>query len=382
MSDALRPYRIDVPEADLQDLRDRLARTRWAPPAPTPGWDRGIPEDYLRRLAAYWETDYDWRAHEAALNAYPQYLWDVEGGPVHVLVAASPEPDAFPLLLTHGWPGSVAEFLRVLGPLTDPRAHGGDPADAFHVVAPSLPGYGFSGPASAPGWTIRRIAEAWAELMALLGHERYAAQGGDWGAPITRTVGVVDPGHCVGVHMTMLFSATPRKGEAETEEEERSAERSDLYRRELGGYANLQSTKPQSLAYALTDSPVGQLAWIVERFRDWTDTDGEPEDAVDRDQLLTNVMFYWLTRTSGSSAQLYYETAHDPDRFGAMEGRSEVPAAIAIFPAELSLPVRRLAERDNRIERWTEMPRGGHFAAMEQPALLVDDIRAFFRGRR
>jgi microsomal epoxide hydrolase len=268
----------------------------------------------------------------------------------------------------------------LIGPLSDPRSHGGDPADAFHVVAPSLPGYGFSGPTTERGWSRTRITDAMAVLMQRLGYGRYAVHGGDWGAAIARGLGVVDAEHVLGVHLTMLLSAVPARDEADQDnpDERRSLQTASRYRAELSGYAILQATRPQTLSYALTDSPVGQLAWIVEKFKDWTDSNDVPEDAVDRDQLLTNVMLYWLTRTAGSSARLYWETAHAAGGWGTSEPPSSVPTAVVVLPRELSHPVRRIAERDNEIVRWTEFDRGGHFAAMEVPEPLTDDIRAFF----
>jgi epoxide hydrolase len=377
----IRPFRIEVPQADLDDLADRLDRTRWPDELPGVGWDYGVPAGYLRDLAEYWRTRYDWRAAEARLNDLPQFTTTIDGTNVHFLHVRSAEPDALPLVVTHGWPGSVVEFLDVIGPLTDPRAHGGDPADAFHLVVPSIPGYGFSGPTTERGWHVGRIAAAWAELMRRLGYRRYGAQGGDWGSAVSRALGLADRDHVLGVHVNMLFS-TPPKDAAElaelTDEERARLGMLDRYRGELSGYMKIQSTRPQTLAYALTDSPAGQLAWIVEKFREWTDSARVPEDAVDRDQMLTNVMLYWLTRTAGSSARLYREAAAG---WGGREP-STVPTGVAVFPHDLVAPVRRLAERHDRIVHWSEFDRGGHFAAMEEPDLLVADVRAFFRTLR
>jgi len=379
--DEIRPFRIDVPQADLDDLRDRLARTRWPDELPGVGWDYGIPLSYLRELAEYWRTRYDWRAAEQRLNEFPQFTTTIDGATVHFLHVRSPEPDALPLVLTHGWPGSIVEFQEIIGPLTDPRAHGGNPADAFHLVVPSIPGYGFSGPTRETGWNVRRVATAWAELMSRLGYQRYGAQGGDWGSAISRDLGVVDPDQVVGVHVNMLFS-TPPSDPAEmadlTDDEKARLGMAERYRDELSGYMKIQSTRPQTLAYALTDSPVGQLAWIAEKFREWTDSEQFPEDAVDRDQMLTNVMLYWLTGTAGSSARLYRESALN---WGRQE-RSTVPTGVAVFPRDLVSPIRRFAERRNNIVHWSEFDRGGHFAAMEEPDLLVGDVRAFFRALR
>jgi epoxide hydrolase len=299
---------------------------------------------------------------------------------VHFLHVRSPEPGALPLIITHGWPGSIAEFLNVIGPLADPRSHGGDPAGAFHVVAPSMPGYGFSGPARERGWNMRRVAAAWAQLMSRLGYRRYGAQGGDWGSGISRELGVIDAAHVAGVHVTMLTAPVPDDpaelaGLTATEQARLGA--AARFRAEGRGYGMIQSTRPQTLAYALTDSPAGQLAWIVEKFREWTDSTDRPEDAVDRDQMLTNVTIYWLTGTAGSSARLYYETAHS----GA-QGPPEpalVPTGVAVFPREIAPPIRRFAERSSNIVHWSEFDRGGHFAAMEVPDLLVGDVREFFQ---
>ncbi|MFG3704723.1 epoxide hydrolase family protein [Micromonospora sp. NPDC047670] len=376
---ALHPFRLEVSEAELADLRDRLARARWPQPLPGTGWSRGVPVDYLKELVDYWLTKYDWRAHEARLNQIPQFTTVIDGAAIHFLHARSPEPNALPLIITHGWPGSVAEFLNIIDPLTDPRRHGGDPSDAFHIVAPSIPGFGLSGPISEPGWDIPRIARAWAELMRRLGYDRYGGQGGDWGHAITRELGIIDADRLIGVHLNTVLtlpSGDPAEAAALSDEDRARLERFSRVEPELSGYAKIQGTRPQTLAYGLTDSPVGQLAWIVEKFMEWTDSKQSPDDAVDRDHLLTNVMLYWLTGTAGTSANLYYETFH-PATPPANQ-RSRTPTGVAVFPGDTVLPVRRLAERDNHIIHWQEFDRGGHFAAMEQPDLLVGDIRAFF----
>jgi pimeloyl-ACP methyl ester carboxylesterase len=384
MSDTtIRPYKIDVPEADLVDLRERLGRTRWPAPLPGAEWSRGVPVDYLRQLVAYWADGYDWRAQEAKLNAYPQFVTEIDGEQIHFLHVRSPEPDATPLVLSHGWPGSIVEFLDVIGPLTDPRAHGGDPADAFHVVVPSLPGFGFSGKPTETGWDSNRIARAYAELMRRLGYERYGAQGGDYGAFVAPDLGRVDPEHVIGVHVNAATFGFIPFGEVSDEEqatmtdvEKERLGRLANYMAEMNGYFQIQATRPQTLSYGLADSPVGQLAWIIEKFKEWTHGEGLPEDAVERDHLLTNATIYWLTNTGGTSANLYYESMHS----GTWPTPSTVPTGVAAFAEDVA--IRRYAEQGNNIVHWSDFARGGHFAAMEAPDLLVGDVRAFFASLR
>jgi epoxide hydrolase len=377
----VKSFRIDVPEADLADLRDRLARTRWPDELPSAGWSMGVPLGYLQRLAEYWRSGYDWRVHEARLNRVPQFTTTIDEQRVHFLHLRSPEPDALPLIVTHGWPGSIVELTPVVEALADPRSHGSDPADAFHVVAPSLPGFGFSGPTHEAGWNTGRIARAWAELMRRLGYHRYGAQGGDTGSIVSPELGRVDREHLVGVHMNNLGtfpSEDPSELADLSDPERRRLEHFQELGREGIGYAMIQSTRPQTLAYGLADSPVGQLAWIVEKFKEWTDPAAElPEDAVDRDLLLTNVTVYWLTNTAGSSARLYYEGART---WGQAQERSPVPTGVAVFPGDTT--IRRIAERDHSVVHWSEFERGGHFPAMEAPDLLVADVRRFYRGLR
>ena len=381
----IRPFRIDIPEADLDDLRDRLARTRWPDELPGAGWTYGVPLGYLKELATYWRTAYDWRRQEVGLNRFPQFTTTIDGANVHFLHVRSPEPDALPLIMTHGWPGSIVEFLDVIGPLADPRAHGGDPGDAFHLVIPSLPGYGLSGPTREAGWTTDRIAKAWAELMARLGYQRFGAQGGDWGAFVSPELGRIDPDHVVGVHVNAATAGfipfgpvDPEELASFTEAEKTRLERLNRFLSDMSGYFQIQATRPQTLAYGLTDSPAGQLAWIVEKFKEWTDSAAKlPEDAVDRDHLLTNVMLYWLTGTAGSSARTYYDNMH-AGSWG--KPPSATPTGVAVFAEDVA--IRRYAEQGNNIVQWSEFDRGGHFAAMEAPDLLVGDVRAFFRRFR
>jgi epoxide hydrolase len=381
------PFRVEIPQSQLDDLNRRIAATRWPDEIPGAGWDRGVPLAYLRELAEYWRTGYDWRSAERELNQYPQFVTDVDGVRVHFLHVRSAEPGAVPLILTHGWPSSVVEFLDVIGPLTDPAAYGGDRADAFHVIVPSLPGYGFSGPTAQPGWDTSRVAQAWTELMRQLGYQRYIAQGGDWGMPISLRVGLADPAHVAGVHLSMCVTFPPEDPAAIASLGPGDLERLQFaaqFAQDGMGWQRIQSTRPQTLAYALTDSPVGQLAWIVEKFREWTAAK-VPEDAVDRDRMLTNATIYWLTATAGSSAQLYYESASGlPIAVPPLElPVNDVPLGVAVFPEDCILPVRPFAERTfRRILRWSELNRGGHFAAVEEPALLVADIREFARSVR
>ncbi|WP_326762032.1 epoxide hydrolase [Streptomyces phaeochromogenes] len=389
--DTIRPFVLGIPQSDLDDLNARLDLTRWPDELPGVGWEYGVPRDYLKELVRYWRHTYDWRAAETRLNEWPQFTTTIDGANVHFAHIRSPEPDATPLIITHGWPGSIVEFLDVVGPLADPRAHGGDPADAFHVVLPSIPGFGLSGPTRDTGWELRRVGAAFAELMDRLGYRRFGAQGGDWGAGISRELGRAFPDRVIGVHLNLLPGAhasaepTPEELAAlsppERERTLASWRRNEEWTRERLGYATVQMTRPQTLSYGLTDSPVGQLAWIVEKFKEWTDSHDRPEDAVDRDQLLTNVMLYWLTGTAGSSARIYYERAHAAG-WGEPVQPSTAPTALAVFPWDNFIPLRHVADRTENIVRWTEFDRGGHFAAMEEPDLLVGDVRAFFHELR
>lgn len=381
----VQPFKINIPQTDLDDLQERLARTRWPNELPGVGWSRGVPLSYLKELAEYWRTGYDWRKHEARLNKYPQFTTEIDGQNIHFLHVRSPEPDALPLILTHGWPGSIVEFLKVIGPLSNPGAHGNDPADAFHLVIPSLPGFGFSGPTREVGWNTARIARAWAELMDRLGYEHYGAQGGDFGAFVSPELGRVAPEHVTGVHVNAAtygfipFGEVPPEELATfTEAEKTRLERLNNYLNSGSGYFQIQATRPQTIAYGLSDSPVAQLAWIVEKFKEWTYPSSElPETVISRDDILTNVMLYWLTGTGASSAHLYYEDMHS----GAWhEEPATTPTGVAVFAEDVA--IRRYAEYGYNIVHWSEFERGGHFAALEAPDLLVGDIRKFFRNLR
>jgi pimeloyl-ACP methyl ester carboxylesterase len=371
ISQEIRPFQIQIPQADLDDLADRLARTRWPDELPGVGGDYGVSLDYVKGLAERWRTSYDWRKWEARLNDYPQFTTSIDGQNIHFLRVGSPAPDALPLILTHGWPGSVVEFLDVIGPLTDPAAHGGDPADAFELIVPSLPGYGFSGPTHERGWSNHRIARAWAELMRRLGHTRYGAVGNDAGSLISPELGRIDPEHVVGVHVTQLFSF-PSGDPAEladlTPEEQRELGTLQWFYEHKLSFNTLMSQQPQTLAFALLDSPVGLLAWNAQLL-------GEDLDA---DFALTNVVLYWLTGTAASAARLYYENAHATPPTEP----TTAPTGLAAFGGDFS-GIRRFAERDHKnIVHWSVFDHGGHFAAHKVPDLLVGDIREFFRSLR
>ena len=365
----MQPFRINVPEADLSDLGDRLARTRWPHEATAPPWEQGPPLSYLQELVGYWRRDYDWRAAEARLNRYDQFVDEVEDQRIHFLHVPSPHAGALPLVLSHGWPGSIVEFLDVIDPLTNPP----DAADAFSLVVPSLPGYGFSGPTTAPGWTPRRMAAAFGAIMARLGYERYGVQGGDWGSVISCNMADLEPERVVGLHVNFL-NVPPPPGETPTAHEPWAR-----FNATGRGYQQIQSTKPQTIGYLLDDSPAGLAGWIVEKFREWSDCGGDPERSFTKDQLLTNVMMYWLTRTATSAARVYWEFIR-AGRASIPQAPVTVPTGVANYPAEIGRSERAWAERRYpNIVQWTYPERGGHFAAMEVPDLFVSDVRAFFR---
>ena len=370
---AINPFTIAVSDDDLDDLRQRLARTRWPEPECVDDWSQGIPLDYTRELAAYWADGYDWHAREARLNRFDQFTTDIDGLDIHFIHQRSPHDDAFPLVITHGWPGSIVEFHKVIEPLTNPTEHGGRAEDAFHVVCPSLPGYGFSGKPASTGWGVGKVATAWETLMTRLGYDRYGAQGGDWGAAVTTAIGG-GLNHCVGIHLNMPLGFPPAGMDNPTPEEQEALTAFEHYQNWDSGYSKQQSTRPQTLGYGLVDSPVGQLAWIVEKFWSWMDCDGHPENVLTKDELLDNVMMYWTTASGASSARMYWESFRV---FGGFD-RVELPTGIAAFPKEVLPAPRSWCEPNYNITHWTAMPRGGHFAAFEQPELFVDDVRKFF----
>ncbi len=383
MSDGVTPFRIDTSDADLRDLRERLERTRWPDGETVEDWSQGVPLAYLKDLCGYWADGYDWRATERRLNVLPQFRTIIDGLGIHFLHVRSLHAEALPLVITHGWPGSIIEFLKVIGPLTDPTAHGAAAVDAFHVICPSLPGYGFSDKPAQPGWGVERIAAAWTVLMARLGYDRYGAQGSDWGTSVSASLGQHDPSHVVGIHLTPPLAPPDPATFDDLTERERTALASLEHSAEWdSGYSEEQATRPQTIGYALVDSPVALCAWIIEKFWAWTDCDGRLENVLTRDELLDNLMLYWLPRTGASSARLYWESIRQVNQWiaGTTVDTIAVPMGGSIFPKELQRPSRRWAEkRFLDIRYWNEPDRGGHFAAFEQPQLFVDEVRAFFR---
>jgi len=383
MADRIEPFVIAADGAALDDLRDRLRRTRWPERETVDDWSQGVPLAYVRDLCGYWADRYDWRASEARLNRIPQFTTGIDGLDVHFLHVRSPHPGAVPLIMTHGWPGSFLEFERVLGPLADPTAHGGDAADAFHVVVPSLPGYGFSGKPAAPGWDVHRIARAWAELMTRLGYRRFLAQGSDWGTSVSTSLALQHPGRLLGIHLVPPL-APPDRGAGDLTDRERAA-LADLDERSRtgSGYSAEQGTRPQTIGYSLTDSPSGLCAWIVEKLWAWTDHPGDLGQVLGADQVLDNITLYWLAATGASAARLYWESIAQVTEWFTTAARDtvSVPAGCSIFPREVPRPSRRWAERRfTNIAYWNEPARGGHFAAWEQPGLFVGEVRAAARG--
>ena len=385
MPDTPQAFTCHIPDAVLADLKSRLAQTKWPDQLEGAGWDYGCELSYLQELCAYWHNSFDWRKAEARFNRYPQFTTQIEGENLHFYHIRSPEPDAIPLIITHGFPGSVAEFLELFGPLSDPASHGGDRRDAFHVVAPSIPGYGFSGPTRHKGFNMAKAAQVNLQLMELLGYDRYIAQGGDYGSAISARMAMAHPERLIALHLNFILGrpADPDNPMAGLTEAEIAAQRwKKNYDAQESGYQAIQGTKPQSLAYGLTDSPAGLAAWLVEKFKTWSDCDGNIEAAFSKDQLLENITLYWVTGTINSAMRLYYESI-GPNRAPDVEWtRVEVPTAYAAFPAEIRPTPKRWAEQMYNVVRWTEMPRGGHFAALEQPAALIEDLRSFARGFR
>jgi len=396
--EAIRPFQINIPAADIDDLNERLRRTRWPAASPEPGWTRGVPLDYLQALAGYWATGFNWRSREAELNEFRQFRTRIGGQDIHFLHIRSAEPDAIPMIATHGWPSSPFEFEKVIRPLTDPRSHGGDPADAFHLVIPSLPGYGFSTPVTAPGsGNLFQVAQQWSELMSRLGYDRFAVQGTDVGSGVAGMLGLIASDRVIGIHLTGGQAAMPFGPPLEVDAlpaaDRDRAERFNEFRASGLGYLQLQASRPQTLGYALTDSPVGQLAWIAEKFHEWTDPAAKlPDDAVGRDQLLTTVSIFWFTGAGATAAHATYEgmqawramtaaaadsDSHGGEQFGAAGGP---PIGHAVFAADTT--IRSLVDPAGLVQHWSEFDVGGHFPAMETPELLAADIRTFFADLR
>ena len=381
----VQPFKIQVPDETLNDLRDRLAHTRWSDEIPGSGWDYGTNLAYIQELVDYWQKGFDWRAQEKLINSFAHFRADVDGLGVHFIHERGKGPRPMPLVITHGWPGSFFEMYKIIPLLTDPGSHGGDPADSFDVVAPSMPGYGFSDHTSDPGMHVLKVSDLWAKLMTEgLAYDRFGAHGGDWGASVTAYLGSAYPQNLIGIHVTSMVRPNPYLGPGARELT--AAEKGHMQQREdwlaaEGGYSHIQGTKPQTLSFGLNDSPAGLAAWIVEKYRTWSDCDGDVETKFTKDELLTTVTIYWVTETINSATRLYHETQNHPWEMKQGE-RIEVPSAMAVFPKELSHPPREWGERSFNLQRWTEMPRGGHFAALEEPELLVEDIRAFFRPLR
>jgi epoxide hydrolase len=382
-SEQMTPFHVDIPQEVLDDLRARLDGTRWPEAETVADWSQGVPLAYLRGLCRYWAEGYDWRATERRLNLLPQFRTEIDGLGIHLLHVRSPHPDAFPVVFTHGWPGSILEFLKVIGPLSDPTAHGGEAADAFHLVIPSLPGYGFSDRPAQPGWGVERIAGGWARLMARLGYQRYGAQGGDWGTSVSTSIAQQDPEHVAGIHLNPpLAPPDPATFDDLTDRERAALASLDHAAEWESGYSQEHATRPQTIGYALVDSPAALCAWIVEKFWSWTDHDGHLENLLTRDELLDNVMLYWLPGTGASSVRLYWESIRQVNRWisGPTTDTVAVPTGCSIYPKELQRPSRRWAEqRFIDIRYWNELDRGGHFAALEQPDLFVEEVRSFFR---
>jgi len=376
------PFQIEVSDALLDDLRTRLRNTRWPERELVDDWSQGTPLGYVHDVCDYWAETYDWRQREAALNRFDQYTVPVEGltdPGVHFVHARSPHPDAMPLLISHGWPGSIVEFHKVIEPLTNPTQHGGDAADAFHVVAPSLPGFGFSGKPTTTGWGVQKIGDTFAALMAELGYDRYVAQGGDWGSAITTAIGGTDVEHCAAIHTTLAMGARPQLDGDPTPEEQRTLDGLQYYAEWDSGYSKQQSTRPQSIGYGLLDSPAAQAAWVLEKFWAWTDCDGHPENVLSRNELLDNVMLYWINGNGASSARIYWESFGK----GPRPATVTIPSGFTAYPKEIAPPVRSWVEpMFTDIRYWNEQAKGGHFAAFEVPELFVDDIRNCFRQFR
>ena len=373
------PFNVRIPQIQLVDLKRRLAATRWPEREQVSDWSQGVPLERLRSLVTYWEKEYDWRRGERQLNSFPQFRTNIDGLGIHFLHVRSKHETALPIILTHGWPGSVFEFLKVIGPLTNPTAHGGKAEDAFHVVVPSLPGFGFSDKPTDKGWNLPRIARAWTILMKRLGYDRWVAQGGDWGAGVTTWLAQQRAAGLAAIHLNLPIMFPPPVEGTPNSEERASIAQLVAFDKTLSGYAKVQATRPQTIGYALTDSPVGQAAWIYEKFGDWTDSNHDPESVLKREEVLNNISLYWLTSTATSSARLYAESFYTD--FSTQ--KLDLPVAVSVFPGELYRPLKPWAEKIySQLIYWNEVSKGGHFAAFEQPGLFVTELRQAFRKFR
>ena len=382
---AVQKFQIDVPDGVLDDLQQRLAETRWPDEIPGSDWDYGSNLDYLKELVEYWRTDFDWRAQEKFLNSFHHFKSQVDGMDIHFVHEKGTGPNPMPLVITHGWPSTFFEMSKILPLLSDPGSHGSDPTDSFDVVAPSLPGFGFSDRPSQPGMQVLKVADMWAKLMTEnLGYSRFAAHGGDIGAGVTSRLGYAHAPRLTGIHLTSITRPTPYQGpgsEPLSVEEQALVDQRERWQQAEGGYSHIQGTKPQTLSYGLNDSPVGLAAWIVEKYRTWSDCGGDVESRFTKDELLTTVTIYWVTQTIGSSTRMYFENQRSLWSMGKGE-KVDAPTAVAVFPQDIARPPRKWAERSFNLGRWTEFTKGGHFAALEEPQLLAEDIRTFFRPLR
>ncbi|MTV37379.1 epoxide hydrolase family protein [Duganella radicis] len=376
---AITPFRVETPQALLDDLKLRLSMTRWPEQETGSGWSQGVPLKRMKDVAQHWQQRYDWRRAEAQLNAFPQFRTEIDAVGIHFLHVRSKHENALPLILTHGWPGSVFEFLKVIGPLVDPTAHGGKAEDAFHVVVPSLPGFGFSDKPVEKGWNVVRIAKAWGTLMARLGYSKWVAQGGDWGAGVTTALGHIKPAGLAGIHLNWQFVFPEKMPATLSADEQRAVDGVGRFLSSEYGYFNEQATRPQTVGEVLSSTPVGQAAWIYEKFQAWSDNGGDVENVLTRDEMLDDISLYWLTNTAASSARIYWENS--PSSFSG--GRLDLPVAVSVFPKEIYRAPRSWAEATYpQMIYWNEVERGGHFAAFEQPALFVAELRAGFAKLR
>jgi pimeloyl-ACP methyl ester carboxylesterase len=376
----VRPFTVAISDSEIEDLKQRLAKTRWPNPETVPDWSQGVRVENAKSLIDYWEREYDWRRFESELNRFPQFVTEIDGLDIHFIHVKSKNPNAMPLILTHGWPGSIVEFLKLIGPLTDPVAFGGNVEDSFDVVVPSLPGFGFSQKPTETGWNVIRIATAWVELMKRLGYEHWAAQGGDWGSVVTTVLGAMRPEGLLGIHLNSPYAFPAEIPDTLSPEEQNAVDTLALYNGDMGGANHLQGTKPETIGIALADSPAGQAAWIYEKFQSKTDNHGLAEDALTTDEILDAISLYWFTNSAASSARIYWENKGD----GRMAlPKLTLPVAVTVFPRDIPLlPRSWIEETYADLIHYGEADKGGHFAAFEQPEILISEIRAGLRSLR